>query len=290
MVLSRTRPLLFVVLLFSLSPVCAVAGSKDKSFAVPADVLYDAAVHTAAHEHKLTSSEGDRRRFSFRTGATGASWGLVVKAHVESLSETSSRLILVIENNSNQTFSWGAGGRMADDFFKAVETALASWQPIQYRFTMVKPAESESLVYEDDTLKVVFGVSRKGINFTLRNKTEGPLKVDWNQWSYVDVEGKSHKVFHRGVAYKDKETSLPPSTIPPTAALEDVIVPTDYVEWSNLESGYRTLELLPDNSTASTFVGKTLSVFMPVEVNGTVKNYLFSFRVKDVQTASNVGN
>ena len=35
-------------------------------------------------------------------------------------------------------------------------------------------------------LNAVFGVSRKGITFTLRNKTEGPLKIDWNQWSYVD--------------------------------------------------------------------------------------------------------
>ena len=288
--MRRTRPLIVVVLFFSMLPVYAVAGSKDKSFAVPADVLYDAAVHAAAHEHKLTASEGDRRRFSFRTGATGASWGLLVKAHVEALSETSSRLILVIENNSNQTFSWGAGGRMADDFFKAVETALASLQPVQYRFTMVKPAESESLTYDDDTLNVVFGVSRNGVNFTLRNKTESPIKIDWNQWSYVDVEGKSHKVFHRGVKYKDKETLLPPSTVPPTAALEDLIVPTDHVEWSNVEGGFRTLELLPDNATASTFIGKTVSVFMPIEVNGNVKNYMFSFKVKDVQTAAKAGN
>jgi len=215
---------------------------------------------------------------------------LAVKAHVESLSETSSRLILVIENNSNQTFSWGAGGRMAEDFFKAVETALASWQPVQYRFTMVKPVESESLAYDDDTLSVVFVVSRKGINFTLKNKSNSPLKVDWNQWSYVDVESKSHKVFHRGVAYKDKEASLPPSTVPPTAALEDLIVPTDYVEWSNAEGGYRVLELLPNNSAASTLIGKTISVFMPIETNGSVKNYLFSFKVKDAQTAGKAGN
>jgi hypothetical protein len=288
--MRRTKLLLLGMLLFSLLPISAVAGSKDKTFSVPTDVLYDAAVRTAAHEYKLTNSEGDRRRFSFHTGASVASWGMNVKAHVESLSETSSRLILLIENSSNQTLSWGAGGRMADDFFKAVETAAASWQPVQYGFTMVKPAESKSLAYDDDTLNVVFGVSRKGVTFTLKNKTEGPLKIDWNQWSYVDVDGKSHKVFHRGVAYKDKETSLPPSTIPPTAALEDLIVPTDSVVWSNAENGYRTLDLLPHTPDASTLVGKTLSVFMPLEVNGSVKNYLFSFKITNVQVTSKVGN
>jgi hypothetical protein len=61
----------------------------------------------------------------------------------------------------------------------------------------------------------------------------------------VDTDGKSHKVLHRGVAFKDKESSFAPSTIPPTAALEDLILPTDYVQWSNAEGGYRTLELLP---------------------------------------------
>jgi hypothetical protein len=74
--MKKATPLLFIVVLFGLLPVCAVAGSKDKTFPVPAGVLYDAAVHTAIHEYKLTSSEADRRRFSFHTGATAASWGI----------------------------------------------------------------------------------------------------------------------------------------------------------------------------------------------------------------------
>jgi hypothetical protein len=175
---------------------------------------------------------------------------------------------------------------MADDLFKAIGATLASWRPVEYRFAMVKPTENESLTYDDATLNVVFGISRKSVNFTLRNKTESPLKIDWNQWAYVDVEGKSHKVLHKAIAYKDKETSLPPSSVPPTAALEDLIMPTDYVAWSNLEGGFLALELLPYSPAASTFIGKTVSVFMPIEVNGNVKNYLFSFKVKDAQIAS----
>ena len=42
-------------------------------------------------------------------------------------------------------------------------------------------------------------------------------------------------------------------------------------------------------STSLGYVGKTFSIFIPVEVNGAVKNHFFSFKIKDVQVAPRVG-
>jgi hypothetical protein len=169
---------------------------------------------------------------------------------------------------------------MADKFFKDVETALASWRPVDYTFVLVKPAESESLVFEDENLKIAFEVSRKAINFSLTNKIDTALKIDWNQVSYVDVDGKAHKVFHTGVTYKDRDASLPPSIVPPTAKFEDMALPSDYSQWSDVGGGYYSLDLLPQAASASSYVGKIFSIYMPVEMNNGVKGYLFSFRIK----------
>ncbi len=273
-----------VLLLAMLLAPSAVAGTKSKSFDVPADVLYESAVQTAARNYSLASSDSAQQRFSFRTGASAASWGLEVRAWVEPASANSSRLVLDIQNSdSRQVFSWGAGGRMADKFFKDVEAAVASWHPVEYSFALVKPAESPALAFEDENLKIAFAVSRKAIGFSLTNKTDVPLKIDWNQLSYVDADGKSHTVFHKGVAYKDREAALPPSVIPPTATLEDMVLPSDYSQWNDVGGGFHTSDLLPQAANASAYVGKTLSVFMPVELNNAVKNYLFSFKITQAQ-------
>jgi hypothetical protein len=284
--MTRKTPLVLFILGILMVPVSARAGSKSKTFDVPADVLYESAVQTAAQTHKLISSDAGRRRFSFRT----ASWGLEVHAGVQPSSSNSSQLILDVQNaDSRQPFAWGAGGRMADKFFKDVETSLGAWRPVVYRLALTKPVESEALVFEDDNLRASFALSRKAINFSLKNKTDGPLKIDWNQWSYVDVDGNSHRIFHKGIAYKDRETSLPPSVIPPTATFEDVVFPSDYSRWSDVGGGFQSLDLLPQAVSASAYVGKTLSLFMPLEVNNTVKNYLFSFKIKEAQVQGGTG-
>jgi len=258
------------------------AGTKSQTFDVPADVLYESAVHTAAQTYKLVSSDSSHEAFSFRTGASASSWGLEVAASVNALSEISSRLVLDIQNSDpNQVFSWGAGGRMADKFFKEVTSVLASWCPIDYTFVLVKPRQTDGLLFEDEGLKVRFSVSRKAVNFSLTNQTDSAIRIDWNQVSYVDVDGKSHKVFHRGITYKDRDASLPPSIVPPNATFEDVVLPSDYSQSSDVEGGYFEQDLLPQAAGATSYVGKTISVFAPIEVSGSVKSYLFTLKITD---------
>jgi hypothetical protein len=281
----KGRIILALVMLGMLMvPVSASAGSKNKTFNVPADVLYESAVQTAANTEKLTSSDEGHKRFSFRTGASMSSWGLIVNAVVREQSGNSSELVLDIQNSdSRQMYSWGAGGRVADDFFKKVEIALGSWRTVAYSLQMTKPVNSDELSFEDDFLKVHFTLSRKGVNFSIKNKTDDPIKIDWNQWSYVDTDGKSHRVFHSGIKFTDKESSLAPSVIPPTAMFEDVVCPSDHAKFSEIGGGYQFVDLLPQSSSATEFVGKTISLFMPLELHNSVKNYFFSFKIKDAQ-------
>lgn len=150
---------------------------------------------------------------------------------------------------------------------------------------MTKPTVSKELIYEDHFLKIVFSITKKQIGFILQNKTENPIKIDWNQVSYVDVLGESHKVMHSGVKYTDRANPQPPTVVPPTAKLEDIVFPIDYVYYSSGKyGGWREIPLFPEAPKAKLFKGRSFSIFMPLEISGVNKNYLFSFKIEDVES------
>lgn len=157
--------------------------------------------------------------------------------------------------------------------------------PAKYIFVMTKPKVSKELIYEDHFLKIVFSIRKDKIGFILQNKTENPIKIDWNQVSYVDVLGKSHKVMHSGVKYIDRANPQSPTVVPPTAKLEDIVFPIDYVYYiSGKYGGWREIPLFPEAPKAKLFKGRSFSIFMPLEISGVNKNYLFSFKIEDVES------
>lgn len=152
----------------------------------------------------------------------------------------------------------------------------------KYYFCMIKPKKNDDLMFEDHAIKIQFSIATQQIGFILKNKTDDPIKIDWNQVSYVDVFNEAHKVIHSGVTYKDKNSPQAPTIIPPTAKLEDLIFPTDYVSYE-LNMWLKKPLFPPKASEANFYKGKTFSVFIPLEIKGVIKNYLFTFEIKDVE-------
>lgn len=157
--------------------------------------------------------------------------------------------------------------------------------PSRYIFIMTKPKENKNLIFDDNFISVSFLISKEQIAFTLDNKTAGPIKIDWNQVSYVDVLGKSHKVMHSGVKYINREEPQAPTVIPPSAKIEDIVFPTDYVyydgEWRDGE--WREKPLFPEAPEAKLYKGQSFGVFMPLEINKVIKNYFFTFKIEDIE-------
>lgn len=155
--------------------------------------------------------------------------------------------------------------------------------PAKYIFVMVKPKESKEVAFEDSFMSIEFSISKRQVGFVLRNKTDNPIKIDWDQVSYVDVLGESHKVMHSGVRYIERDKPQAPTVVPPTAKVEDMVFPSDYVYYSSGEyGGWREIPLFPEAPAAKIYKGSSFSIFMPLEVNGVVKNYIFTFKIEDV--------
>lgn len=148
-----------------------------------------------------------------------------------------------------------------------------------FSFLMVKPEVSKGLLYEDKTINIIFEITRKQIDFTIYNKISEPIKIDWDSASYVDIFQKSHKIIHKGIKLIERESHQSPTVIPPTASLDDIIYPTDYVSYND---GWVESPLFPETPEAKLYKEMSFSVFLPVLVGSQTKNYLFTFKIDEV--------
>ena len=142
--------------------------------------------------------------------------------------------------------------------------------------------------YEDDYIEIVWYVSAYQFNFTLRNKSEHTLKIQWDDISYVDINGQVDRIMHSGVKYIERNNSQPASTVPKGANISDILIPTDNVYFvSGKYGGWEKKLLIPSiykspeafNEGASKYLGKTMTILMPIMIENVQNDYTFTFNI-----------
>lgn len=142
--------------------------------------------------------------------------------------------------------------------------------------------------YEDNYIDIVWYVGQKQFYFTLENKSGHTLKVNWDDISYVDVNGQAGRVMHSGIKYTDRNSSQPATTIPKGASISDILLPTNNVHFdSGQYGGWREDYLIPCvyktpeafNAGAPSLVGKTVTVMMPIMIENVQNDYTFTFNI-----------
>ncbi len=142
--------------------------------------------------------------------------------------------------------------------------------------------------YEDDFIDIVWFVDSKQFNFTLRNKSGHTLKINWDDISFVDINGQVGRVMHSGVKYTERNNSQPATTIPRGANISDLLLPTNNVYFvSGQYGGWRERYLIPCvyqspeafNKEASTYVGKSMTIMMPIMIENVQNDYSFTFNI-----------
>lgn len=145
--------------------------------------------------------------------------------------------------------------------------------------------------YEDDYINIVWYVDSKQFNFNLTNKSGHTLKINWDDISYVDYNGKTGRVMHSGVKYTERNNSQPSSTVPKGASLTDILLPTENVYYvSGQYGGWREHNLIPsiykDEATraaqAPKYVGKTMTIMMPIVIENVQNDYSFTFIIDEL--------
>ena len=154
----------------------------------------------------------------------------------------------------------------------------------------------EKYFFEDEMVKIIWIPSQYRISFILTNKTDHSIKIVWDEAAYVDENGISHRVVHSGVKYADLNTPQPPSVVVRKSTIGETLHPTDYVYYLGGDVGWRDDPLLPDlevdfkadisseevKGKASKYIGKTIQVLLPLQIENVVNEYIFTFKVHKV--------
>jgi len=106
-----------------LLPTCAHAEPKKKVYNNSPDQVFNAALRTARERHVVTYVDEKTMMFTFETGRSLTSKGFVANASVEP--EADNKATLIINVQTKDGFSWGAGDRMAEKFYQQVGDELA---------------------------------------------------------------------------------------------------------------------------------------------------------------------
>jgi hypothetical protein len=122
---------------------------------------------------------------------------------------------------------------------------------------------------------------RRTFNLLLKNKTDGSLKVNWDDGAIVDADGVTHQISHSTVKVIDIGRAQPPTMIPKGSVLNDAVFPADKVEWSDLVKDYIILPMVPigDEQARQGYIGKTIRLILPVENEGVKHEYTFVFEL-----------
>ena len=142
--------------------------------------------------------------------------------------------------------------------------------------------------YEDDYIDIVWYVSAKQFNFDLKNKSGHTIKINWDDVSYVDINGRTGRVMHAGVKYAERNNSQPATTIPKNATISDILLPTDNVYFvSGQYGGWNVAYLIPSiyktqeayDAEAKSYVGKKMTILMPIMIENVQNDYTFEFNI-----------
>lgn len=147
-------------------------------------------------------------------------------------------------------------------------------------------------VYEDGYMRILWFVDRTSFHFSLENKTDRSIRIDWDNIVYVDYDGEAGRVVHSGIKYNERNSEQAPSIVPRGTRITDVLLPADNVEWNMGMTGWEWQEkpLLKglvwkpvdevNRNPYMDYTGATMKIVMPLEIGGSIREYTFTFIAK----------
>ena len=140
--------------------------------------------------------------------------------------------------------------------------------------------------FADDFIDITWFVDSCQFNFSLVNKSNHTIKINWDDISYVNYNGQTGRVMHTGVKYSEKNDSQPSTPVPRGASITDILLPTDNVSFSLYSNGWHEQPLIPcifkkkeADAAASEYVGKTMTILLPIYIENVQNDYIFIFSI-----------
>ena len=114
-----------LIFIFLLLPIGNLwAKEKSKTFSVPIEKVFDAAVQVAKAKYTIQAVDRQEHILVFHTGMGAFTYGMELTVSFNS--ESSGKTIVTARpaKRGAQLFAWGQGGKIADKFFKRLKAQL----------------------------------------------------------------------------------------------------------------------------------------------------------------------
>ena len=147
--------------------------------------------------------------------------------------------------------------------------------------------------FEDELIQILWNPAPSAFYFEVTNKTEHSMKIIWDEATFVFPNGNSGRIMHSGIKFSQKDAPQPPTVIARGARISDLVYPTSLAVLG--EKGwvekpiYTTSSMLEPVliNIKQELVGKSYQVLLPFEIQGTVNEYMFTFKVEDITVQQN---
>jgi hypothetical protein len=159
---------------------------------------------------------------------------------------------------------------------------------------------TDVMAFDDDAIHIEFKVRESDLGFTLVNKTDTPINIDWDAMSFVGWDGESRRVIHNGTALANGNQAQAVTRVPPRGKISDGLLPAENVFWvqgyaneygsspghwsarpmMNMREAY---PLRPGSVALKQYAkpwnGKTFGIYMPLAIGESKVDHTFTFEI-----------
>ena len=156
---------------------------------------------------------------------------------------------------------------------------------VRYRLKcrLLSPVPSDDIKFQDKVVSFSLIVEDRQFHLNLANLTSSELNILWDRAEYTDVKNRQHRLMHSGIRYQDRNNPLPSQGVPPHGSVQEAVMPTSSVVYSQQTKAYENLQLFPlDSETAADLKGKIFYLFIPMGIDRQIFPYNFKIEIADV--------
>ncbi len=149
-------------------------------------------------------------------------------------------------------------------------------------YRLVSPAASPELQFRDKNISVSFAVNEQGFEMRFENLSPHGLKILWDRAEYTDAGRQTKRLMHSGIRFPDRNNPIPDQFVLSQSSVQETLIPISNVYMLPQRKGYDVHPLFAlDSDVAAGLKGKSLILFIPVEINRQIIPYNFKIEITD---------
>ncbi len=155
---------------------------------------------------------------------------------------------------------------------------------VKYRLTyrLISPVVSQELQFRDKAIAISFVVGEQSVQMRFENLSPYDVKILWERSEYTDANKQQHRLMHSGVRYQDRNNPIPDQYVLSHSVVQEAVIPISRVYFSQQKKAYEIQPLFPiDSDAAAGLKGKTINLFIPVEIDRQIIPYNFKLEITD---------